>query len=99
MIDHVSTNSSAGLWGADAAQGRFWLASLDEELRTRVLTYLKRVRDEFRVPMLYVSHARREVVELCEEVLVLDRGVLKGQGDPGELLTRLPQDAVYSPSA
>jgi molybdate transport system ATP-binding protein len=67
------------------------LASLDEELRTRVLTYLKRVRDEFRVPMLYVSHARREVVELCEEVLVLDRGVLKGQGEPRELLTRLDE--------
>jgi molybdate transport system ATP-binding protein len=64
------------------------LASLDEELRTRVLAYLKRVRDELRVPMLYVSHARSEVVELCEEVLVLERGVLKGQGDPRALLTR-----------
>jgi molybdate transport system ATP-binding protein len=67
------------------------LASLDEELRTRVLAYLKRVRDEFRVPMLYVSHSRSEVVELCEEVLVLDRGVLKGQGDPRALLTREPE--------
>jgi molybdate transport system ATP-binding protein len=67
------------------------LASLDEELRTRVLAYLKRVRDEFRVPMLYVSHSRSEVVELCEEVLVLDRGVLKGQGDPRSLLTREPE--------
>jgi molybdate transport system ATP-binding protein len=70
------------------------LASLDEELRTRVLAYLKRVRDELRVPMLYVSHARSEVVELCEEVLVLERGTLKGQGDPRALLTREP---VYSP--
>jgi molybdate transport system ATP-binding protein len=67
------------------------LASLDEELRTRILAYLKRVRDEFRVPMLYVSHSRSEVVELCEEVLVLDRGVLKGQGDPRALLTREPE--------
>ena len=67
------------------------LASLDEELRTRVLAYLKRVRDELKVPMLYVSHSRSEVVELCEEVLVLDRGVLKGQGDPRALLTREPE--------
>lgn len=66
------------------------LASLDEELRTRVLAYLKRVRDELKVPMLYVSHARSEVVELCEEVLVLERGVLKGQGEPRRLLTREP---------
>lgn len=74
------------------------LASLDEELRTRVLAYLKRVRDELKVPMLYVSHARSEVVELCEEVLVLDRGVLKGQGDPRTLLMRQAEE-VYSPSA
>jgi molybdate transport system ATP-binding protein len=73
------------------------LASLDEELRTRVLAYLKRVRDELRVPMLYVSHARSEVVELCEEVLVLDRGVLKGQGDPRTLLMRQAEE-VWSPS-
>jgi molybdate transport system ATP-binding protein len=66
------------------------LASLDEELRTRILAYLKRVRDEFKVPMLYVSHARSEVVELCEEVLVLNRGSLKGQGDPRALLIREP---------
>lgn len=77
------------------------LASLDEELRTRVLDYLKRVRDELRVPMLYVSHSRREVVELCEEVLVLDRGVLKGKGEPRALLSREPELSidVYSPSA
>lgn len=71
------------------------LASLDEELRARVLDYLKRVRDELKVPMLYVSHARSEVVELCEEVVVLERGTLKGQGDPRALLTREP--AVCSP--
>lgn len=74
------------------------LASLDEELRMRVLTYLKRVRDELTVPMLYVSHSRREVVELCEEVLILDRGVLKGKGEPLALLSPISPDG-YSPSA
>jgi molybdate transport system ATP-binding protein len=73
------------------------LASLDEELRTRILAYLKRVRDELEVPMLYVSHARSEVVELCEEVLVLDRGVLKGQGDPRTLLMGQAEEA-WSPA-
>ncbi|MES1241552.1 MAG: ATP-binding cassette domain-containing protein [Acidobacteriota bacterium] len=66
------------------------LASLDEELRTRVLAHLKRVRDELKVPMLYVSHSRSEVVELCEEVLILERGAIRGQGDPRALLTREP---------
>jgi molybdate transport system ATP-binding protein len=66
------------------------LAALDDELKARILSYLKRVRDEFRIPMLYVSHAREEVVELCEEVLVLDRGLLKGQGEPRTMLAREP---------
>jgi molybdate transport system ATP-binding protein len=58
------------------------LAALDEELKGKVLSYLKRVRHEFRVPMLYVSHSTEEVLALCEEVLVLDRGLLRGRGDP-----------------
>lgn len=62
------------------------LAALDDELKERVLTYLKRVRDELKVPMLYVSHSRSEVLELCEEVLVLDRGVLVGTGAPRAML-------------
>ena len=36
------------------------LASLDQELKSKIVPYLKRIRDEFRVPMLYVSaFARR----------------------------------------
>ncbi len=50
------------------------LASLDEGLKAKIIPYLLRVRDEFRVPMLYVSHDRREVQTLCDEVLELDRG-------------------------
>ena len=50
------------------------LASLDEAFKAKIIPYLLRVRDEFRVPMLYVSHDRREVQTLCDEVLELDRG-------------------------
>jgi molybdate transport system ATP-binding protein len=61
------------------------LAALDEELKGRVLSYLQRVRDELRVPMLYVSHTTDELRALCDEVLVLDRGLLRGRGEPREL--------------
>ena len=50
------------------------LASLDGALKARIIPYLARVRDEFRVPMLYVSHDRQEVQALCDEVLELARG-------------------------
>jgi molybdate transport system ATP-binding protein len=61
------------------------LAALDEELKGRVLSYLQRVRDELKVPMLYVSHTTDELRALCDDVLVLDRGLLRGRGEPREL--------------
>lgn len=61
------------------------LAALDDELKGRVLAYLRRVRDELKVPMLYVSHARGEVVALCQEALILERGRLTARGEPRAL--------------
>ena len=50
------------------------LAGVDVELRGRVLEYLVRVRDEFPVPMIYVTHDVAEARALCEEIVVLERG-------------------------
>ena len=54
------------------------LAGVDLELRARVLEYLVRVRDNFRVPMLLVTHQREEVEALAEEVVLLERGQVSG---------------------
>jgi molybdate transport system ATP-binding protein len=50
------------------------LASLDQPLKARIIPYLRRVRDEFKIPMLYITHDRAEVLALCAEVLELTRG-------------------------
>ena len=50
------------------------LASLDTALKSRILPYLAGIRDEFHLPMLYVTHDWNEVRTLCQEVLVMDRG-------------------------
>ena len=50
------------------------LASLDTGLKAKILPYLARVRDEFKLPMLYVTHNPAEVSALCDEVLVMERG-------------------------
>jgi len=50
------------------------LASLDAALKAKIMGYLARVRDEFRLPMLYVSHDRREIQSLCDGVVELERG-------------------------
>jgi molybdate transport system ATP-binding protein len=50
------------------------LASLDSGLKSRIIPYLARVRDEFRLPMLYITHDWGEVQAMCSEALILERG-------------------------
>jgi molybdate transport system ATP-binding protein len=50
------------------------LAGVDIALRDRVLAYLARVRDEFTIPTIYVTHHMEEVEALCEAIVMLDRG-------------------------
>ncbi|HEX4954057.1 MAG TPA: ATP-binding cassette domain-containing protein [Thermoanaerobaculia bacterium] len=61
------------------------LAALDAGLKERILPYLTAVRDELEMPLLYVTHRAEEVVALCEEVLVLERGRLVAHGQTLEL--------------
>jgi molybdate transport system ATP-binding protein len=50
------------------------LSNLDEPLKARIVPYLARIREEFRVPMLYVTHDEREVLGWCDEVFEMSRG-------------------------
>ena len=50
------------------------LAAVDVPLRRRILPYLQRVRDDLKIPILYVSHDREEVDELADAVVHLDSG-------------------------
>jgi molybdate transport system ATP-binding protein len=64
------------------------LAGLDLPLRRRLLPYLFRVREEFRIPMLYVSHDATEVRTLCDEVLVLRAGRVEVSGGTEDIFAR-----------
>ena len=52
------------------------LASLDERLKQQILPFLKRVKEETRLPMLYVSHLRGEVDYLADRLLTMETGRL-----------------------
>jgi molybdate transport system ATP-binding protein len=55
------------------------LTGVDTELRRRVLDYLVRVREEFPIPIVYVTHEIEEAMTLCDEVVRIDRGrVVRG---------------------
>ncbi len=63
------------------------LAALDIGLKEKILPYLARVRDEFAIPMIYVTHNVAEVLTLADWVLVIRNGGLVAQGVPHETLT------------
>lgn len=50
------------------------MSSLDPELKAKALPYLRRVRDEFEIPMLYVTHDHNEAAMIAEETIVISAG-------------------------
>ena len=66
------------------------LASLDQTLKDKILPYLRRIWDEFSIPILYVTHSPNEVVSLCDEVIVVDAGKVVARGKPSEIFIPSP---------
>jgi molybdate transport system ATP-binding protein len=62
------------------------LASLDIGLKERIIPYLRRVRDEFAIPMIYVTHNPTEVLSLADWVVMIKGGKVVAQGEPQEML-------------
>ena len=50
------------------------LGSLDEGRRAEILPYLMRLRDEARIPMVYVSHDPAELRQLATQIVLLKDG-------------------------
>lgn len=65
------------------------LAALDMQRKLEILPLIERVRDEFDVPIVYVSHAVEEVARLASRVVVIDGGQVKFVGDPADAFNRL----------
>lgn len=65
------------------------LAALDTARKAEILPYLERVRDEARIPVLYVSHAMDEVARLADRMIVLHEGRVAAEGSLFDVTTRL----------
>jgi molybdate transport system ATP-binding protein len=62
------------------------LGALDIDLRERILPYLLRIRSEWRVPIVYVTHQVGEAIALADQVLLLREGTVAAHGAPLDLL-------------
>ncbi len=58
------------------------LAGIDAGRKSEILPYLRRVRDEFKLPVIFVSHQPEDLLALCDEVLVMREGRVVARGAP-----------------
>ncbi|KEO56405.1 hypothetical protein TP2_02425 [Thioclava pacifica DSM 10166] len=63
------------------------LAALDAARKSEILPYFERLRDEVKLPILYVSHAPAEVARLATTVALIEGGQLRGIGPAREILS------------
>ncbi|WP_312529714.1 molybdenum ABC transporter ATP-binding protein [Paracoccus sp. (in: a-proteobacteria)] len=56
------------------------LAALDEGRKSEIMPWLERLRDEVRLPMLYVSHSTAEVLRLATTLVMLRGGQVSYAG-------------------
>ncbi|HEX8044202.1 molybdenum ABC transporter ATP-binding protein [Rhizobium sp.] len=65
------------------------LAALDEARKAEILPYLERLRDETKVPIIYVSHSIAEVARLANRVVVMRDGKVEAMGPAVEIFSEL----------
>lgn len=63
------------------------LAALDEARKAEILPYLERLRDDLRLPILYVSHSMAEVARLATTVVLIDAGRVVATGPTSQVLS------------
>jgi molybdate transport system ATP-binding protein len=73
------------------------LASLDDARKSELLPFIERLRDDARVPIVYVSHAVPEVVRLATTLVLLSDGRVVATGPTAEVLGRLDLFPITGP--
>jgi len=77
------------------------LSALDGTAKRRIMPYLESLRNETKIPLIYVSHSLHELIRLADDILVIKDGQLQEFGRIEEVLNRAqyslwPGDEVES---
>jgi molybdate transport system ATP-binding protein len=78
------------------------LAALDMARKAEILPYVERLRDEVRVPIIYVSHSVQEVARLATNVVRLADGKVVATGSADEVIPEIdgaPGEGISQSSA
>lgn len=58
------------------------LSAIDEATKRSIISDLKSINRELRLPIIYVTHSRQEAVSLGERVIVFEQGRVVASGEP-----------------
>lgn len=64
------------------------LAALDAPRKAEILPYIERLRDDVKIPILYVSHDVSEVARLATTIVVIEAGKVVTHGPVGTVLSQ-----------
>ncbi|HCM37458.1 TPA: ABC transporter ATP-binding protein [Patescibacteria group bacterium] len=64
-------------------------ASLDPEIAQKVVELIRTLRQKENVAILYTSHNMAEVEELCDRVMIMDKGRIVAEDTPLELTKKI----------
>lgn len=67
---------------------------VDPQSRNHIFEMIRELNREG-VTIIYSTHYMEEVEALCDEVAIMDQGMIKAQGPLGELLERYGRKAIY----
>lgn len=62
------------------------LAALDYQRKQEILPYLKHLKEQLNIPIIYVSHAIDEVIQLADHLVLLEKGKVLADGQLIKLL-------------
>ncbi len=63
------------------------LASLDMQLKAEIIPFIKRIVNEFKTPIVYVTHSMNEVLQLVDTMVVLNSGKVENIGSVEEVFS------------
>jgi ABC-type multidrug transport system ATPase subunit len=69
-------------------------ASLDPDVRDRLMSLIETMRRDRGISILYTSHNMDEITRLCDDVIFLDHGVIRHHASPQELTEEVFEPTV-----
>ena len=70
------------------------MAALDHKRRQEIMPWLERLRDELKIPMLYVTHSHQESARLANHMVLIDNGTVLEAGPLNQVMGQLNDPAI-----